>query len=382
MAEYYINASVSGTAGVLNGSGTIGDPWTQNSGVDLLDAARQAIIAIGVGTAGDTVIVLDGDLTNTTPLSIFNNTSTGWWQQKPFVLRPYVMDGTQRIDFDLGFDALYTTDALQQGHNYYFTDFHGFNSPAGNYSINGFQWSGYYFCTFDSADADGGQTKGMLVAGAGGHVIGCRFLNDARTSGLIISASSGSLMRGNYIEVNYATYGVYTYQSQFSNNVLRCSAGSALGIVLPIQGGQFFNNTFYGTDDVATSGNGSGFYIPSSYEHNVCINNYFENMHRSVYVSSTDQHSLAVFAGNYEYNTNNSVNYPSSTNTTFTENNDRNLPSSGLVDPANGDYRPNDLLMAKGFNLENYSLQGLTTGRKTIGAIESDLIPKRIRDIY
>ena len=125
MADYYIDGSVAGSAGVLNGSGTLGDPWTQNSGVDLLEAARQAILTAGggaVGTAGDTVIVLDGGLTNTTAITF----DSQWNQLHPFVLRPYVMDGTQRIDFDLGGLQLFATDVVQQGHNYYFTDFHGF----------------------------------------------------------------------------------------------------------------------------------------------------------------------------------------------------------------------------------------------------------------
>ncbi len=377
MAEYYIDASVAGTAGVLNGSGTIGDPWTQNSGVDLLEAARQAIIVIGVGTAGDTVIVLDGGLTNTTAITF----DSQWNQTHPFVLRPYVMDGTQRIDFKLGGLLLFTPDRVQQAHNYYFTDFHGFAS-TGYYSINGSSWSGYYFCTFDSDDAVSGQTTGMINAASASHVVGCRFLNDSRVSGLIINASAGCLTRGNYIEVNYAGYMIYTYQSQFSNNVMRFTSGSTLGSVLPIQGGQFFNNTFYGVDAATPANNGGGIYIPDSYEHNTCINNYFENMRRSVYISSQHQHSLAIFAGNYEYNTQDPASYPNSINTTFMTNNDNNLPRSGLVDPANGDYRPNDLLIGKGFNLENYSLQGVTTGRKTIGAIEVDLMPQRIRDLY
>lgn len=382
MATYYVDGSVAGSAGVLNGSGTLGDPWTQNSGVDLLEAARQAIIAIGVGTAGDTVIVLDGGLTNTAPLTVYASGSNRWWQQKPFVLRPDVMDGTQRIDLDLGFNPLFNVDNQQHAHNYYFTDFHGFNYPTGGYTINGQQWSGYYFCTFDSADSETGATKGLIYAGSNTHVVGCRVLNDQRTSGLMIGMGSGCLIRGNYFEMNYANYSFYTYGSQFSNNILRCSADANLGIVLPIQGGQFFNNTFYGVDSATPANNGGGIYIPSSYEHNVCVNNYFENMKRSVFLSSNDQQSLAIFAGNYEYNTQDAASYPNSTNTTFIENNDRTLSSSGLVDPANGDYRPNKLLIGKGFNLENYSLQGVTTGRKTIGAIEFELMPPRVRDIY
>ena len=380
MADYYIDGSVAGSAGVLNGSGTLGDPWTQNSGVDLLEAARQAILTAGggaVGTAGDTVIVLDGGLTNTTAITF----DSQWNQLHPFVLRPYVMDGTQRIDFDLGGLQLFATDVVQQGHNYYFTDFHGFGS-TGNYQINGSSWSGYYFCTFDSNDAASGQTTGILNAPSGGQVLGCRFLNDARTQGLIINTNAGGMIRGNYFELSYASYAVYTYGTQFSNNVLRCSGGHSLGSILPIQGGQFTHNTFYGTDVSTPTNNGGAFYIPDSYEHNVCFNNYFENMRRSMYISSTHQHSLAIYAGNYEYNTADPASYPNSTNTTFMTNNDQNLSRSGLVDPANGDYRPNDLLIGKGFNLENYSLQGVTTGRKTIGAIEVDLMPPRVRDLY
>ena len=199
---------------------------------------------------------------------------------------------------------------------------------------------------------------------------------------MIINTNAGGMIRGNYFELSYAGFAVYTYGTQFSNNVLRCSGGHSLGSILPIQGGQFTHNTFYGTDVSTPTNNGGAFYIPDSYEHNVCFNNYFENMRRSMYISSTHQHSLAIYAGSYEYNTADPASYPNSTNTTFITNNDQNLSRSGLVDPANGDYRPNDLLIGKGFNLENYSLQGVTTGRKTIGAIEVDLMPPRVRDIY
>ena len=46
------------------------------------------------------------------------------------------------------------------------------------------------------------------------------------------------------------------------------------------------------------------------------------------------------------------------------------MSASGMIDPANGDYRPTDLLIGKGFNLEAYSLQGVAMGGKTIGALD------------
>lgn len=384
MADYYIDGSVAGSAGVLNGSGTLGDPWTQNSGVDLLEAVRQAIIAgAGIGSAGDTVVVLDGGLSLTAPMTY----EIGWSQPKPFVVRPHVMDGTQRIDFNSNFVKMFDTDIVQQAHNFYFTDFHGFGSVAtsGAYVINGRNWWGLYFCTFDGGDAHASGSTGIINAGANSHFVGNRFLNDSRASGLMINLSNGCCVRGNYLEINYSTsYSLYTYGSEYCNNIHRVTSASHLGFLLPIQGGMFFNNTFYGVDTASgTTANGGSIYMPSAYEHNMVANNYFENMRRSVFLNgSADQHQIGVFAGNYEFNTADHNDYPDATNTSFMTNNDNNLPRSGLVDPANGDYRPNDLLIGKGFNLQNYSLQGVTTGRKTIGAIEFELMPQRIRDLY
>jgi hypothetical protein len=381
MATYYVDGSVAGSAGVLNGSGTLGDPWTQNSGVDLLEAARQAIVTAGIGTAGDTVVVLNGGLSLTVPMTY----ESGWSQTQPFVVRPHAMDGTQRIDFDMGFQTMFSVNIVQQGHNFYFTDFHGFgNVSSGTYVLNGRNWWGLYFCTFDGADSQGGVSTGIVNAGSNSHFVGNRFINDSRSSGLMLSLSNGCCVRGNYFEINYSSsYSVYTYGSEYCNNVHRVTSASHLGFLLPIQGGMFYNNTFYGVNPAGGTNNGGSIYMPSAYEHNMVINNYFENMQRSVFLNgSADQHQISVFAGNYEFNTWDHNDYPDATNTSFMTNNNNNLSRSGLVDPANGDYRPNDLLIAKGFNLENYSLQGVTTGRKTIGAIESDLIPKRIRDIY
>ena len=382
MADYYIDGSVAGSAGVLNGSGTQVDPWTQNSGVDLLEAARQAIIAgAGIGSTGDVIIVLDGGLSLTAPLTY----ESGWSQIKPFVVRPFVMDGTQRIDFDMGYQKMISVDITQQGHNFYFTDFHGFGSVAtsGAYVINGRNWWGFYFCKFDGSDAHASGATGIFNAGSSSHFVGNRYLNDARSSGLLIACSSGCCIRGNYFEIDYVAYAFYTYGSEFANNVFRVTSAANLGFVLPIQGGLMRNNTFYGVDAATPVNNGGSIYIPPSYEHNMVTNNYFENMGRAIYIPSTDQHNMGICAGNYMYNIQDTnLGKPNASNTTFLDNNDFALSRSGLVDPANGDYRPNDLLIGKGFNLENYSLQGVTTGRKTIGAIEVDLMPPRVRDIY
>ena len=380
MAEYYIDGSVAGSAGVLNGSGTLSDPWTQNSGVDLLEAARQAILAgPGRGPQGDQVVVLNGGLSLTSPMTV----ETTWSQPYPFVLRPHVMDGTQRIDFDMGFQPMFATNIIQQGHNFYFCDFHGFGnstSTGGFMIFNARNWLGYYFCEFDGADAEAGGSTGLIYTGSATHIMGCRFINDSRATGLMVQGSAGCNIRGNYFEINYsASYSMYTYNSEFTHNVLRLTAASSLGAVLPIQGGAFANNTFYGVDAATPQNNGSGIYLPDSYEHNTLINNYFENLRRSVYASTTHQHSIAIFAGNRGYNIFDQASYPTSTsNTTFLTNNDNQMTASGLVDPANGDYRPNSLLIGKGFNLENYWLQSVTTGRKTIGAIE-DYLPSQYK---
>ena len=376
MAVYYIDGSVSGSAGVLGGSGTESDPWVCNSGIDLLEKARLAIVAAGIGSTGDTVIVKAGGLTNTAPMTY----ESGWNQTKPFVLRPLLMDGTQIIDFDLGLKAMYATNIVQQGQNFYFCNFHKFGnstSTGGFMVFNLRHWAGFYFCTFDGADAEAGGSTGLIYTGGGTHIIGCRFINDGRGSGLLIQGSSGCTFRNNYLEINYATsYSVYTYNSEFSFNVIKLIAATHLGAILPIQGGTFDRNTFYGADADNPTNNGGAIYIPAAYEHNIITNNYFENCRRSVYVSSPDHHSIAVFSGNRGYNIADPANLPNlSTNTTFATNNDMAMSASGMIDPANSDYRPTDLLIGKGFNLETYSLQGVSMGGKTIGALEGSSAP-------
>jgi len=374
MAVYYIDGSVSGSAGVLGGSGTEADPWTCNSGIDLLEKARLAIVAAGIGSAGDTVIVKAGGLTNTAPMTY----ESGWNQTKPFVLRPLLMDGTQIIDFDLGLKAMYATNIVQQGQNFYFCNFHKFGnstSTGGFLVFNLRHWAGFYFCTFDGADAEAGGSTGLIYTGSGTHIIGCRFINDGRGSGLLIQGSSGCTFRNNYIEINYANYSMYTYNSEFSCNVVNLISASHLGAILPIQGGTFNRNTFYGADADNPTNSGGAIYLTADYEHNIITNNVFVNCRRSVYINSSDQHNISVFAGNYEFNTADHNHYPNSTNTTFMTNNNNNMATSPLIDPANGDYRPTDLLIGKGFNLETYSLQGVSMGGKTIGAIEGSSAP-------
>tara|TARA_R110002012_G_scaffold20689_6_gene73134 strand:+ start:308 stop:1459 length:1152 start_codon:yes stop_codon:yes gene_type:complete len=366
MGVFYIDGSVSGA---FAGSGSFASPWTKDSGEGLLEAAQTAIIAAGVGATGDDIVLKAGGLKLSAPLTRTTDTS----QLKPLVIRPLTMDGTQRIDIDMNYQKLWDTDNVQEGVHWYFCDFHKFGKTH-SYSINGDQWSIYWHCSFSGSDAEDGEHKGVLYTANNSVIIGCRFVNDLRVNGLWWRGGGGSLFKQNYLEIDYSSFAVYTYGAQFVENICIINGGGVniqKGAILPIQGGLIIRNTFIGKNANAAD-NGSGVFISDQYEQNTILNNYFHNCYRSIYLTGTDANSCQVIAGNYEFGTNNTNGYPNSTNTALMINNNQSLSASGLLDPygSPADYRPNDLLIGKGYDSRSFSLGGLNTGSlPTIGAL-------------
>ena len=65
------------------------------------------------------------------------------------------------------------------------------------------------------------------------------------------------------------------------------------------------------------------------------------------------------------------------------DNNDWDVPESLLIDPLNGDYRPRTGLIGAGFNLQDYGFpSSIKKQDPTIGAITSNVLPTRMRDVY
>lgn len=377
MADYYCDGTITSASGT--GSGTIGDPWGKTD--DLWDYCLQQIQAAGgAGTLGDNLIVLDGGFNNTyNPDPTILSPSYG--QANMLYVRPYVMDGTQRIPWDLGGYAVFGTSTNQQGYQFYFCNFT--NLSLTHWSVRGSRYISVYYCGFDGS---GGPHIGVALVGSQGRVIGCRFYNDNRTGGLLHQGTGSQQVMWNIFEPAYNGYMAYSYSSGFAHNLILPTPSMTYntGLVLPIQGGRIFRNTFYNTTN-----KGSGIYVPNSYESNYIANNYFEGLYRSVNGSGAGQHINAyeVLAGNRAYNISNNIMPPIPSAVAINENNDWDMAESGLVDPANGDYRPNQNLINQGWRddelnteiIDNFADLGI---KPTIGAYDATVVAKKVRDLY
>jgi len=377
MADYYCDGTITSASG--QGDGSIGNPWGKTD--DLWDYCLQQIQAAGgAGTLGDNLIVLDGGFNNTynpNPLVL----SPAYGQANMLYVRPYVMDGTQRIPWDLGGYAVFGTSVNRRGYQFYFCNFT--NLSLTHWSVRGNAYISLYYCGFDGS---GGPHTGVILPGAQSRVIGCRFYNDNRVAGLLHQGTGGQQVMWNIFEPAYNGYMAYTYSSGFAHNLILPTPSMTYntGIVLPIQSGRFFRNTFYNTTQ-----KGAGFLVTNAYESNYIANNYFEGLYNAINDSGASQHlnSFEVLAGNRAYNCAISDMPPISSAVLINENNDWAMSESGLVDPANGDYRPNKNLINQGWrddelNTEitgNFAELGI---KPTIGAYDAVTVAQKVRDLY
>lgn len=379
MADYYVDGTITSASG--QGDGSIGNPWGKTD--DLWDYCLSQIAAAGgAGSTGDNLIVLDGGFSQTTDP---DPTVVAYTQGKMLYVRPNVLDGTQRIPFDCGTKRVMGASTQEMGFQFYFCDFTNL-SPDG-YTLYVRSYGSVYYCTFDGS---GGSHSGCCRLGGQGKIIGCRFFNDNRTTSLFFSGSTGQQIMWNIFEPAYNGYMGYTYASVFAHNLIlpTTSMTYSTGMVLPIQTGRMFRNTFYG--NYGTDPNrGAGFYVPNSYESNYIANNYFEGIRSEINDVSTSQHmnTFEVLSGNRSFNISNSEMPPLEYTRLIYQNNDWGMSESGLVDPANGDYRPNKNLINAGWrddeiNTEITSMSAELGLKPTIGAYDAITVAQKVRDLY
>ena len=375
MADYYVDGTISSASG--QGDGSEGNPWGKTD--DLWDYCLSQIAAAGgVGSRGDNLIVLDGGFSQTTDP---DPTVVAYTQAAMLYVQPNVLDGTQRIPFDCGTKRVMGTSTNETGIQFYFCDFTNL-SPDGT-TIYIKNYGSVYYCSFDGS---GSSHLTVLRLGGQGRVIGCRFFNDGRTSGLFNSGSTGQQVMWNVFEPNLNAYMVYTYGSVFAHNLILPQSGMTYntGMVLPIQSSRMFRNTFYGATQ-----KGAGFFVATAYESNYIANNYFEGIYNEINDSGAGQdlNTFEVLCGNRSYNIASTEMPPSDHAVMMNQNNEWGMSESGLIDPANGDYRPNKNLINAGWrddelNTEitsNFAQLGI---KPTIGAYDATTVAQRVRDLY
>lgn len=362
MATYYVDGSVTSASG--SGSGTLGDPWVKTD--DLIQYAFDQIVAgAGAGSSGDTIVVLDGTLTNTAKLdlSAFNPSYPTGNNARPIWVK--AVDPEVIIDWDCGASEfiLYPYQAI----NFAGFRFHNFSNGASytNYPFHLYRYTALINCIFDCA---GSQHNTLLSLNTQCAIIGCKFINDNRaivsgaTNGGYIAVISSGVCKDNYFESTSNTANNY-YSFGFSsthivNNVFYNETDYVNGNIVFTSGTRCSNNTFYSN----TTTKVPCIYNPSSYENaHICDNNYFEGWSKGIY-GSPNRMVLGWVTGNKGYNNTSLI------DSTLVENNNtvydfhdsyfknETLSESGLVDAANKDFRPKSLLVAKGFNTQANAL--------------------------
>jgi hypothetical protein len=365
MADYYVDASVSSASG--SGSGTLGDPWVKTD--DLLQFALDQIAA-GSGrdtVNGDRITNLAGSMTVTSGL---DPTAYG----TPTNTAPlYFNGGLQRTPYDLG-GFSFVDSALGSSTKVAMhltrMDFTNPNTASDGIYIG--SYGSIIDCSYVGSSSN---SVGAIFLGNYATMIGCKCTNInglGLGGGPVFNFSSYAKGYGNFFEFNggYGQYGFYT-RSQFSGNVIvQKNMASGVACWRTLDGTHGFNNTLYG------DGNDLGIYAQSSSDNYLTVvNNYVENFSTGFFVSTAADYN--IFAGNYSYG--NISDQQNNANGSFVENNVV-LGSSGLVDAANGDFRPNQNLIAKGYSPLSLSLP--LSEVPTIGAITGNIMTPRIRDIY
>ncbi len=379
MADYYVDGTITSASG--QGDGSQLNPWGKTD--DLWDYCLAQIAAAGgPASTGDQLIVLDGGFSQTQDADPSVN---AYSQSKVLYTRPYVLDGTQRIPWDCGGYRVMGAITVSRGYQWYFCDFENMANQGTGYTIYCNGYCGVFYCSFDGT----GSAQSVLRLGQQSRIIGCRFFNDERSGGygkLINSGANGQQTMWNIFEPSYDGYMIYTYASVFAHNLILPQAAMTYntGMVLPIQTSRIFRNTFYGTTQ-----KGGGIYVPTSYESNYICNNYFEGIFQAINDANSTQHlnTFEVLAGNRAYDCATSDMPPASDTVVINQNNDWAMTASGLVDPDNGDYRPNKNLINQGWRDDEVNTE-ITTNfaelgiKPTIGAYDATTVAKKVRDLY
>ncbi len=113
-------------------------------------------------------------------------------------------------------------------------------------------------------------------------------------------------------------------------------------------------------------------------------NNYCEGWNKCVNVASASTSPDLIYAscGNRYFNCDQFYETAMPDESVILNRENEELSSSGLVDIAGGDFRPNNLLINQGY--DPFAMTGAVqnTLRPTVGALENNIVVPRIRDIY
>ncbi len=387
MATYYVDGSVTSASG--SGSGTLGDPWVKTN--DLIQYAFDQIAAgAGAGSAGDTIVVLDGALTNTAKLnpSGYNPSYPSGNNSRPVWIK--AVDPSVRIDWDCGGIEfiVYPYQAINfAGFRFYnFTN----GSAASDVPFRFYRYTALINCVFDCYAI---AHESCIALNIQSCMIGCSIINDNRHvgggthNGYLVSMSNG-VLKDNYFESTTTTGNQY-YSFGFGyahavNNVIYNKTTYTNGIIVFTSGLRASGNTFY--SETATKI--PCIQNPASYENShICDNNYFEGWSTGI-TSGSGRMVFGWIAGNKGYNNTELF------NSTLIENNNtaydfndayfknETLSESGLVDAANKDFRPKSLLVAKGFNTQANALPiSASNVNPNVGAVNG-LRPLKITGQY
>ena len=384
MAVYYVDGSVTSASG--SGSGTIGDPWVKTD--DLIQYAFGQINAIGTGATGDTIIVLAGPLTNTSQLDprVWDNSVNG----SGYPLWVKTTGPTVTIDWDCGGTTF--CHYPFQGIKFAGFRFYNYTSSGSTYPFTMWRYCDFINCIFDSY----AQTHYGLISQPSGlnFWTGCSFINDNRDNlgnsnrGLLYSGNS--IFYNNYVET-LSTNGTPTYSINFNsmhivNNIFYNESDNSTYAYRWSQGAKCSNNTFY-------NGGPSQNCIYNTAANNIgpIDNNYFEGWNFGFQTSMTNRVVNEWIVGNKGYNNSGgllssnlveNVSSPFDFQDSYFKN--ETLSESGLVDPANKDFTPKDLLLGSGFSTLAKGTSGYGNNYQNVGAVVTHLtpeipIPKRVR---
>jgi hypothetical protein len=355
VADYYVDGTIVSAAGT--GSGTQGDPWGKTD--DLIAYALTQINAAGGGNVdGNVIHVLAGDLNaTTTPILDFANTNTNrceirgrgrdqtvWDWQTNHYLTPYTS----------------TMPAGSSGNGAYLRVSNMSITNVGAAGLSGHKLHGRS-ATWINCDFDWTATSLGTLGVQAGYFFNCRIPHwDQVNSGgwfvnCVITSGGATTERFGYYQ---HCYNCFFDWSQANN------AGRVRGICdySPV----LVNCTFYmgSTDRIMCIANFDDAKIINCYqEGGQCVMNHPYNQ----------TFGWQLITNVYAYNLSDNAifgPYGTPTGDFFAENNVI-LSSSGFKDAANGDFTPNDNLIAQG--TMNHAPYGSVTKvqRGTIGCFEA-----------
>ena len=360
MADVYMDGSIVSASGT--GTGTASDPYGKTD-----DLLQYALDNTTQGSTGDSFINLAGSISATLPID-FSTYGT------PHPDRPFNFDGgSQRTTYDMGGVRLFDSISANVVRYSTIQSFDFINPPLADLAI--YLGFGMVFINNTYVGSSSASQK-VLKTTYYAEVIGNRFTNingNDLGGGPVFDFGGRDYAGYNFIEFSggFGQYGIYP-RGIFEFSVIVCenmSTGQAVMSVL--DNSVIRNNTFYG------DGNLRGMQLASSTESVLIENNYVENFNEGYHASSGSK--IHVIAGNRGFG--NNSNQLITEVYGIEENNDYSISQSGLVNPSGGNYKPNENLISQGFSRSRFAIDA-NGFVPTIGAINGNIMPQRIRDLY